>query len=91
VKEFRLRMAGKEDRNGEVYYYTTTAVPVSLDLDNAVMHIYPFEEGESFGAEFVFRKYDPTLKDSYRADNGTKRRRRYTKDQDTDVDVNYEE
>jgi hypothetical protein len=78
MKSLRLRLLGKTDRNGDDYYFTTTHVPVHIDLSNTVIHVYPDEESEEkFGAEMVIRHYDPR---SNRQEEGKpsslKRRRR---------------
>lgn len=65
-------MIGKKDRLEDDYYFTTTQVPVMVDLSNTVIHFYPdeAEDGEEFGGELVIRHY--TKKDN----NKILRRRR---------------
>lgn len=82
MKSLRLRLLGKTDRNGDDYYFTTTHVPVMIDLSNTVIHIYPDEESEDkFGAEMVVRHYDPRTSNQRQEERDAtlKRRRRSRK------------
>lgn len=76
MKAFRIRLIGKRDKFDEDYYFTTTQVPVSVDLSNTVIHFYPdeAENGEEFGGELVIRHY--TRKDNNKV---LRRRRRRNK------------
>jgi hypothetical protein len=85
-------MIGKQDRNGDDYYFTTTNVPSLIDLSNSVIHFYPDEDDNGFGGELVIRHYDQ------KNQNNTLRRRRTrtkpdlasesdTTESDTNVDV----
>lgn len=78
MKALRIRMTGRQDKNEDDYYFTTTNVPVAVDLSNAVIHFYP-DEGENgeFGGELVIRHYDPKKKDK-----PLRRRRRKSKPED---------
>jgi len=59
VDHFRLRMAGKKDRNGDDYYVLVTKLPANLDLSNTLFILFPFEEDDGqFGADLVIRSYD---------------------------------
>lgn len=89
MKALRLRMIGKQDVNKEDYYFTTTHVPAFIDLNRAVIHFYPDEEGDgsSFGGELVIRHYDPRI----RANVMGKVARRRRRNNDTDEDLHSEE
>lgn len=72
----KIRLIEKKDRNGDDYYFTTTHVPCSIDLSNAVIHFYPDEESEDkFGGEMVIRHYDPRTSVN-KQDSGKQLRRR---------------
>jgi len=77
VYQDRLKLAftGRVDANKNDYYYTKTHCPVALDLSNAVIHLFPWEnKNGEFGIEMIFRKYDPDYKDQQQG-NATRRRR----------------
>lgn len=66
MDKIRIPFIGKKDTKGFDYYYTTTRVPVMLDLSNSVIHLFPYEkDGGEFGLDLVLRRYDP---DKRRAD-----------------------
>jgi len=56
--EIRIRMNGKKDTNQHDYYVAVTDIPVSIDLSNTVLVLFP-DEGDDgkFGGDLVIRKY----------------------------------
>jgi hypothetical protein len=77
MRSLRIRFVGRQDRNGDDYYFTTTAVPALIDLSNSVLHFYPDEEenGKDFGGELVVRPYEPN-KEDFREENRSRVRRK---------------
>lgn len=58
-----IRLVGRKDRQGRDYYFTTTRVPVSLNLEDAVLHFFPDEnpaDPSEFGGNLVLRPYTGT-------------------------------
>lgn len=55
TSQIRIDMMGKLDKDGHKYYVTTSPIPASLDLNNAVVFIFPWVEGEEFGAEMIVK------------------------------------
>lgn len=78
MRAIKIRMIGKQDINGEDYYFTTTHVPALIDLSKTVIHFYPDEEedGTGFGGELVIRHYDPRAKSNAISKVNRRRRRR---------------
>lgn len=56
---FEIELEGRQDRNGHDYYVTLTKVPVSLDLSDAVLLVFPWEDGKKFGAKLVVKRFEP--------------------------------
>jgi hypothetical protein len=75
----KICFKGREDANGEEYYFTTCFVPVHLDLNSAVIHCFPWEDKETgeYGLDLVFRKYDPDYKQRRQQSETTAKRRRF--------------
>lgn len=70
MDKIKIPMAGGFDRRNKPYYFTTTRVPVSLDLTRSVILVFPSEtEDGKPKAELVFRKYDGPNRFSNDADD----------------------
>jgi len=56
--EIRIRMNGKKDSKNNDYYLAITDMPMLVDLNNAVIVLFP-DEGEDgkFGGDLVIRRY----------------------------------
>jgi hypothetical protein len=62
MDSIRIPFIGRKDKKGFDYYFTRTHIPMLLDLSDAVIHLFPYDQESSFGLDFVFRKYDPDYK-----------------------------
>jgi len=61
MDKLRIPMIGQVDSKGNEYYMTTCEVPLSVDLSNSVIHVFPSEDPDDpgkFRADLVIRKYD---------------------------------
>lgn len=64
MDRFDLKLKGRVDQKGNEYYYTTTRLPVTVDLSDTVLLVFPWEaedeKGERrFGADLVIKQHDP--------------------------------
>jgi hypothetical protein len=53
--QIRIDLYGKKDKDGCKYYASTDPMPVTIDLNTAIVLIFPWTEGEEFGAEMVIK------------------------------------
>jgi hypothetical protein len=56
MNKFQLDLVSRRDRNGDLYYFTTTRVPVSIDLSKTVLLVYPSADGST--ATLVIKPHD---------------------------------
>lgn len=64
MDKLKLDLKCKKDRNGDEYYFTTTRVPILIDLSRTVIFVYPMvekdKEGqETYSATMVIKSHDP--------------------------------
>lgn len=74
----KITLLGSVDRFGDEYYFSTTHVPMNVDLNGTVIHVFPWEDEENgtFGLDIVFRKFDPD------------RKRKETRPSESTIDLN---
>jgi hypothetical protein len=53
--QIRIDLQGKLDKDGCKFYASTDPMPATIDLNTAVILIFPWVEGEQFGAEMVIK------------------------------------
>lgn len=61
MNKLEIKMIGKLDSKQNEYYFSTTHVPVLLDLSNSVIHFFFDEDepgSEKFSGRLVIRHYD---------------------------------
>lgn len=59
--ELRLKFAGRLDKDKKEFFVTVSRLPAHVDLSNALLLFFPFEDEEKgkFGGELVIRTYTP--------------------------------
>ena len=55
MNQIRIELQGKLDKDGHEFYSTTDPMPGTIDLNTAIFLIFPWKEGEKFGAEMVVK------------------------------------
>jgi hypothetical protein len=55
MNQISIDLQGKTDREGRRYYSTTDPMPGTIDLNTAVLLIFPWEEEGEFGAELILK------------------------------------
>ena len=65
MDKLRVRMVGKRDTNGKLFFMTTCEVPILVDLSDSVLHL--FVDKNMKGGELVIRHRDRDV--DYEADD----------------------
>jgi len=66
MKELDIELEGRIDKKGSEYFVAVTRIPVNVNLAEAVFLIFPWEEGDKFGAKLKIKKYEPNRRSRHK-------------------------